>query len=456
MDTFEKILNKYAPPALLICLGGWFALWALGAEYSVFAIIAAAASTGLFGLCLAKFPITLHRWLTDGDTPLPDPGIRASRFDRRHPWAAIALRVALLHIILYAAAYSFDLAKNGYSGGLLDTIVRLWNRTDAPHYQGIAQNWYVTEGDPRFHIVFFPLYPLLIKAFNFIIGNYFASALVVSNLCAIGSGIMAYELAALDMERKDALFAATLLSVFPGSFFLAAPMTESLFLLLSLGCLYCARKKKYLLAGAFGALAAFTRSVGLLLVLPVFIEALGDYLRNKPLPPKAIAIRLCGAAMIALGTAGYLLVNHLVTGSPFTFLTYQREHWSQSLGPFFGTAAYQTNLLLKNIITGDTGMAFGLFLPNLLCAFGSLGLLLPSMKKLRPSYSGYALVYFAVAIGCTWLLSGPRYLAVCFPIAFGIAELTKGKKYLRIPALILLAASILIYLWMFVTGYPVY
>ena len=441
---------------MLIGLGGWFGVWAFGAGYSVIAMAAAALSTILFGLCLAKFPSRLYSGLADEETLLPDPGIRASRFGRRHPWAAIALRVVIMHIILYAAAYCFDLAKSGYSGGMLDTMAKLWNRTDAPHYQGIAQNWYVTEGDPRFHIVFFPLYPLLTKAFNFIIGNYFASALVVSNLCAIGAGIMAYELAALDMERRDALFASTLLSVFPGSFFLAAPMTESLFLLLSLSCLFCARKKKYLLAGGFGALAAFTRSVGLLLIVPVFIEALTDYFRNRPLSSKAIASRLCGTGLIALGTAGYLLINRLVTGSAFTFLTYQSEHWSQQLGPFFGTAAYQTDLLLKNIITGDAKMAYGLFLPNLLCAFGFLGLLIPSMKKLRPAYSGYALIYFAVAIGCTWLLSGPRYLAVCFPIAFGIAELTKGKKLLRAASLLLLGTSMLIYLWMFVSGYPIY
>ena len=456
MNMIEKILIKYAPPILLIGLGGWFGVWAFGAGYSAMAIAAAALSTGLFGLCIARFFPALHTGLTGEEALLPDPGIRASRFDRRHPWAVIALRVILLHIILYAAAYSFDLAKNGYSGGMLDTMARLWNRTDAPHYQGIAQNWYVTEGDPRLHIVFFPLYPLLTKLFNFAVGNYFASAMVISNLCAIGAGIMAYELAALDMERKDALFASTLLSVFPGSFFLAAPMTESLFLLLSLSCLFCARKKKYLLSGGFGALAAFTRSVGLLLIAPIFIEALTDHVRNKPLSSRAIASRLGGTAMIALGTAGYLLINHLVTGSAFTFLKYQSEHWSQQLGPFFGTAAYQTDLLLKNIITGDAKMAYGLFLPNLLCAFGFLGLLIPSMKKLRPAYSGYALVYFAVTIGCTWLLSGPRYLAVCFPLAFGIAELTKGKKFLRAAALLLLAASMLIYLWMFISGYPIY
>ena len=455
MKTIEKMLMKYASPAALLLLAGWFALWAFKAEYSAAAMLAAYASAALFGLCLIRLFPRLAGWLSLEDGPPAETGIRASRFGRRHPWAAIALRVALLHVLLYAAAYCFDLARGGYTGGLLNTMERLWNRTDAPHYQGIAENWYVAEGDPRFHIVFFPLYPILIKILSLLNIGSFPAAVILSNICAIGCGILAYELAAVDMERKDALFTATLLSVFPGSFFLAAPMTESLFLLLSLACLLSSRKKSYLLAGLFGALAAFTRSVGLLLMLPVFIEAMGDILRDKP-SSKGIAFRALGTSMIALGTAGYLLINHLVTGSPFTFLIYQSQHWNQQLGPFFNTAAYQTELLLKNAASGDTRMVYGLFLPNLLCAFGTLGILLPSMKRLRPSYGAYALVYFAVAIGCTWLLSGPRYLAVCFPVAFGLAELTKGRRIPRAVIAVILTISMLIYLWMFVSGYPVY
>lgn len=455
MKVLEKILQRYLGPALLAILSIWHALWAFDSGRSVAGLLAAMVSAGLFGLCLLRLPPVLHEWLVAEDVPLLSPGVRAARRDRRHPWGAIVVRVLLLHLLLYAAAYCFDLAKNGYSGGILDTLPRLWNRTDAPHYQGIAQNWYVTEGDARLHIVFFPLYPLLTRLFS-IGGNYFSGAMLLTALCAAGSAILAYELAALDMERKDALFTATLLSVFPGSIFLAAPMTESLFLLLCLGCMLAVRKKRYPVAGLLGGLAAFTRSVGVLLVLPVFIEVSKDWLRSRPSTPGDIAKRICSVCIIPLGTAGYLLINYLVTGSAFTFLTYQSQHWSQQLGPFFSTAAYQTDLFITNISSGKLQLAYGLFLPNLICAFGFLGLLLPSMNKLRPSYSGYALLYFAVSIGCTWLLSGPRYLAVCFPIAFAIARLTEKRKLIRLAAGILLLISMLVYLYMFVTGYPVY
>ena len=44
---------------------------------------------------------------------------------------------------------------NGRQGGFLPAL-SLWLKGDAPHYLGIADNWYVTTGDARFHIVFFP------------------------------------------------------------------------------------------------------------------------------------------------------------------------------------------------------------------------------------------------------------------------------------------------------------
>ena len=279
--------------------------------------------------------------------------------------------------------------------------------------------------------------------------------MLVTTLCAIGSAIAAYELFALDTDRRTALFAATLLCLFPGSIFLLAPMTESLFLLTSLLCMYMCRKKKYLLSGLFGCLAALTRSVGILLILPVFMEAAYDYLNGAALNKKDILSRLAGCCGIALGTALYLIINKAVTGSFFTFMTYQRDHWSQSLGPFFGTAAYQLQYLLSSLNTGEAAMGLTLFLPNLICCLAGLIILALSAGKLRPSYAAYGLLYYAVTVGCTWLLSGPRYLAVCFPIAAGLCALVKG----RLPRRILALASLimmLMYMWAYVLGYSVY
>ena len=301
MKSTDKRYVLFISCAALLALAVWFALWCGSARYAVLPMLYASLTAALFGLGLLRL---IPSALSFEEAPAPETSPRNSLRDRRHPWAAIAFRVILLHMALYAIAYLFDLVKNGYSGGLLDTFRHLWLRTDSPSYLGIAENWYATEGDARFHIVFFPLYPILIRIFSlFTGGSAFGGAMLVTTLCAICSAIAAYELFALDTDRRTALFAATLLCLFPGSIFLLAPMTESLFLLTSLLCMYMCRKKKYLLSGLFGCLAALTRSVGILLILPVFMEAAYDYFKGTSIHKRDLVSRLAGCCMIALGTA---------------------------------------------------------------------------------------------------------------------------------------------------------
>ena len=58
-------------------------------------------------------------------------------------------------------------------------------------------------------------------------------------------------------------------SIFPVAFFLQAVYTESLFLMLSLACLYWSRESRWRLAGLAGLLATLSRSTGVLLLVPM-------------------------------------------------------------------------------------------------------------------------------------------------------------------------------------------
>ena len=81
----------------------------------------------------------------------------------------------------------------------------------------------------------------------------------------------------------------------------------------------------------------------------------------------------------------------------------------------------------------------------------------PSIGRLRPSYGAYFLVYFAVAMGCSWLLSGPRYLAVCFPLAFALQTLLRGApRFLRWGVPLALFLGMCLYTCLYILGYPVY
>ena len=265
--------------------------------------------------------------------------------------------------------------------------------------------------------------------------------MLVSILSFAGALCAFYRLVLIDCDEETALRAVIMLCLIPGAFFFVAPMSESFFLLLSALCLLYARKRKWLLAGAYGALASFTRSLGLLLFVPLFMETAADLLHGRKESRRGLA----ALAMIPLGFGLYCLINYFVAGNAFQFMVYQREHWFQELGLFFNTAAYQ----MRYALGAKQETLMGLWLPNLIVLFSTPVILFAGAKKLRASYTLWAIAYYVVAVGATWLLSAPRYMAVLLPIPMTLARLGE-KRWARIAIYEILAASELYYLTMFV------
>ena len=86
---------------------------------------------------------------------------------------------------------------------------------------------------------------------------------------------------------------------------------------------------------------------------------------------------------------------------------------------------YEDNLAAKGPdlkIGNDHELLFGLWLPNLIWHFGTLTVFALSSKRLRPTYAAWFIAYFAIAIGTTWLLSGPRYLLAMPVESFSISQ----------------------------------
>ena len=320
----------------------------------------------------------------------------------------------------------------------LQQSMNAWVIGDSYHYLCIAQDWYLSAGsvDRIVQLVFLPGYPILIRLAHFVIPNWTYAALTVSGVCFALAGTVFYRMACLDLGENGSKRALTALCLLPGAFFFAAPMSESLFLLCCVSCLYLARKGKILPACLLGAYAAFTRSLGITLLVPLVLELVR--IRRK--------IRFADFAsllLVPIGFAAYLLINQQVAGNPFQFLIYQSEHWHQNLGLFFNTAAYQTNYAIGSLHSKPHNF-WGLWLPNLIASLGALILMILAGKKLRGSWMVWFVPYYFIAIGATWLLSAPRYLLVFFPLSEAVSVLTE-KKGARTVVFLLL--SILSYLY---------
>lgn len=344
--------------------------------------------------------------------------------ERLAAWGVLVLFGLCVTVLEYVAVYLLSNAKTDF----FHSFSVLYYRSDVAHYMGIAQNWYVPEGDDRLRLVFLPLYSLATRVMTWN-GDYFCGALITALLFSLACLPAAYELFRLDVGRREAMACARILFLLPGAAFLRVPMSESMFLFMTLLTVYAARRQRFWLAGLLTALAAFTRSLGILLLGLLFIEMLFAFMdafrTDRRRAFRAIPKYIGSLLLCCCGTLAYLLINWQVSGSPFTFLVYQRENWTQQLGLFFNTAAYQVEYALLYWREGDMESVLSLSLPNLLCCFGALGLMFYDRDRMRISYLLWALVYFAVSVGATWLLSGPRYLAMLFPLALTLRRLCK-------------------------------
>ncbi|HIR85020.1 MAG TPA: hypothetical protein IAA56_06725 [Candidatus Galloscillospira excrementavium] len=440
----------------LAVLTAVFLVWYRSKEVSGPGLAAALCSAGLFAaVCLRFVPEWLAFWRREraGQAALP---ISGGKSEPRYIEGKIFLSLLLVEAAVVLAVYLLR-RRAGYQGSFVEGL-SFWTCTDSGHYLDIARDWYLSEGewDRLVQLVFLPGYPLAVRLVDLLVGNLLYSGMLVSALSFAGAGCVLYRLFWLDCPHGDALRAVRWFCLLPGGFFFAAPMSESLFLLLCAACLYCARTERWTLGCALGGLAAFTRSLGLTLLVPLFFELVSRAVRRRerPISPGRLAGRGAALLLIPAGFGIYCWVNYLVAGNPFQFMEYQRLHWSQQLGWFFNTAAYQTDLAIQ-CWGNNLHNLLGLWLPNLLATFSSLIVMLLAVKKLRPSYTAWYLAYFVVAIGATWLLSAPRYLIALIPLPLSLARLTRRPA---VDALVSLVSGLLylLYLYAFVMRWQVW
>ncbi len=208
----------------------------------------------------------------------------------------------------------------------------MWGVWDSFWYMDIAQNGYSTMAKlPEFpaqtNFPFFPLYPLLMRLLGqFMGGDYFLAGLLISNGCLLASAYLLYRLVEMQWDRKMALHSVKYLFLFPVSFVLSGVFTESLFLCLSLLCFYLAKQRRWWLAGCCGALLSATRTLGVLMVLPLIIE----YLDSIAFRWRRIRLNSLFVLLVPLGLLVFCAYNYRLTGD-FLFFKTNQAAWGREL-----------------------------------------------------------------------------------------------------------------------------
>ncbi len=319
----------------------------------------------------------------------------------------LAVKVLLFTFGLQAVA-AFTQKHRGW--------LELWNNWDSTHYLKLAEYGYLAVGDSRVSLVFFPLYPWLVRLVAFVARDYFVAALIVSGFASVAVALLLRRLARCDETEEVSRNAVWFLLIFPTSFFLHVAYTESLFLALVLGCFLAARKARWAWAGILGAAACLTRVNGLVLLPALAMEVGLQYWQTR-----RINFRWLWLGLVPFGFLGYLWLNHEVTGDFFAFTKIMHEHWYKKFAsPWFGIHDVYLRSLGMNVNEGLNEL-IGIGLVTICTIW--------SWIRLRPSYSVWITFNWLLICSTAYVLSVPRYALTLFPIFILFSRACTGRRF---------------------------
>lgn len=315
-------------------------------------------------------------------------------------------------------------------------FLNMLSRWDANWYTGIATEGYNWNGNPRIEnsVVFFPAYPMLIRAGIWLTGAHPAFVGFAVSLLAFAWALAYVYRLARDHFRLDAPAAAVSMTAwYPFAVFFGAIYTESLFLLALTGAFYHAGRRERWPTAAWACLAALTKPSGFVIVAPLAVlfglqwwrdTRDGDSWRDFRAARGAFADMLVLAVPL-LAVAGFSLFLWSFTGDPLAWL-HGQQAWSRVYrGPvdlvassyhFVSGRGLARAVLSSPVVTLNTAAV--LF---------ALAAVVPVFLRLGAAYAVLVLVLTLPPLLAGGTLSMGRFTSCLFPVFIWLAAAVPAR-----------------------------
>ena len=292
-------------------------------------------------------------------------------------------------------------------------------RWDALWFLRIAEDGYREDDESA---AFFPLYPTVVRGVSTIIGGHpLAAAIIVSNAAFLVALVVVYLLTLVEFDERTARRATLYMAVWPTAFFFLAPYSESLFLALAAGAVLCARTGRWVPAAVLGALAAATRSIGIVLVAVLAIEAVSQFRETRGAGVRDLVPRLGLSAVVSAGLLAYLAFWKVFSGDWLAPIR-EQEVWQRDFSFPVATLIDGTRAAFEFI--GVTAGGYPLL--DWLVVIPSLALGLWVALRTRPAYGVYTwaslLLPLTFIFGARPFMSLPRFTVVIWPLFWALAR----------------------------------
>jgi hypothetical protein len=344
------------------------------------------------------------------------------------PWVASrVIVVAALALARYLPDNVRSLARPVQLGQGLFAWDAAWYRTIAEHGYGFNVNETVR---------FFPLVPLLSRGLGEVfLGHTAVALIVIANLSALLLGALLHRLVLVDTaDGGTAVRAAWFALLLAPAVSLVLGYAEATAMALGVGVFLAVRSNRWWAAAGLALLAGLCRPVGVLLVVPLLVEAIPGW-RTRAWRDHVSRIAAVVAPVAGMGI--YLAYVGIDFGDPAKPFSIQNR--STLRGGFVDPFSRLVRAA-GDMFSGDR---FGSGL-HLVWAVIFAALLVVVIRRLPASYAAYCAVTLVLGLSADNLDSFERYCMSTFPFLVAIAIVTRRPGAER-AALTLTAAGLFAY-----------
>lgn len=301
---------------------------------------------------------------------------------------------------------------------IAQTLREIIAQGDVNHYVNLSQDGYDRRpfgsdtSKPNLY-GFCPVLPALLWLIGKLGFDVLIGGSVLSSLFFFGALIILHNLViAAGYDESTASRALFYIAFFPTSYFFSLPMTESVFLLLTVASFYAAMKNSWLASGTLGALASATRLNGLLLLPALF----GLWLaRGKPRSFQQVM----GLALVPLGLIVFMFLSWQWSGNP---LAPAEAPWGRRPG-FFLMPLWD---YLRQ--PGTVGLPWNFISLNFLVALLAFAAIYFLIRQQQRALALYVALMVLLPLSTSTLISMTRYMSVVFPIFIALGALGKSAR----------------------------
>ena len=303
-------------------------------------------------------------------------------------------------------------------------LVQVLDSWDGHWYLDVVRDGYphsimenVTYFVPDARAAFFPLYPMIVRAIDWVIpgGPVSVSLLVNFVLGAVFVALLgatARTFFDIETARKAMIIGA----FFPGSFVLSWAYSEAVLLTIAAMCLMALQRRQWLLAGLLAAFGTAARPNGLALVAACAVAAFIAVAKDREWRS------LVAPALAPIGFVGFMAFLRHHTDEDWAWFRVQREAWKE--GTSFGATAVQKTLeFFVDPFSSPTSALTAASVGAM-----ALALLAARRHKLPLHYMAYSLTVLVLMLAPATVTARPRFLYTAFPLIIPVARAVRDDK----------------------------